>query len=80
MSEQEILSRLEPLFRNVFRDSAIVVTPRTTAADIERWDSLSHVDMIMLVEEEFGIRVPTREVTRMKDVGDLVRVILLHMK
>jgi acyl carrier protein len=75
MTEADILTRLTPLFREVFQDEALTVTPALTADDVERWDSLSHVDMIMLVEEAFSIRVPTREVTRMKNVGDLVRVI-----
>ena len=73
--ESEILSRLTPIFREVFLDDSVTATLNLTADDVEYWDSLSHVDMIMLVEEEFGIRIPTREVTRMKNVGDLVRVI-----
>ncbi|MEA2940430.1 MAG: hypothetical protein QOD09_959 [Bradyrhizobium sp.] len=80
MTDQEILERLTPLFREIFLDDAIVVKPETTAADVERWDSLSHIDMVMLVEESFGIRVPTREVTRMKNVGDLVHVIQVQAK
>ena len=80
MTEQDVLDRLTPLFRNIFRDDTIVVRPETTAADVERWDSLSHIDMIMLVEEEFRMRFPTRDLTRMKNVGDLVRLILAHGK
>jgi acyl carrier protein len=80
LTDQEILERLTPLFREIFLDDAIVVKPETTAADVERWDSLSHIDMVMLVEESFGIRVPTREVTRMKNVGDLVHVIQVQAK
>jgi acyl carrier protein len=75
MTEQEVLDQLTPLFRDIFQDDAIVVNSTTTAADVERWDSLTHIDMIMMVEEKFGLRVPTREVTRMRNVGDLVRLI-----
>jgi acyl carrier protein len=46
-----------------------------TAADVERWDSLSHIDMILMVEQDFGIRIPTRSVSRMQNVGDLVALI-----
>jgi acyl carrier protein len=80
VTDQEILDRLTPLFREIFLDDTIAVKSETTAADVERWDSLSHIDMIMLVEENFGIRVPTREVTRMKNVGDLVHVIQAQAK
>jgi acyl carrier protein len=80
VTDQEVLDQLTPLFRSIFRDDAIVVSRETTADEIERWDSLSHIDMIMLVEEHFAIRVPTRMVTRMKNVGDLVTVILSQVK
>ncbi len=80
MNEQDVLDRLTPLFRTIFRDESLAVRPETTAADVERWDSLSHIDMIMLVEEEFRMRFPTRELTRMKNVGDLVRLIQTHGK
>lgn len=75
MTEQEVLDQLTPLFRDIFQDDKIILEAKTTAADIERWDSLSHIDMIMMVEEKFRIRVSTREVTRMRNVGDLVQVI-----
>jgi acyl carrier protein len=75
MNEQEILERLTKIFREIFADPAIVVTPTMTAADVEKWESLSHIDMIMLVEEEFAIRLPTLELVGMQNVGDLVRMI-----
>ena len=75
MNEDHILERLTRVFREVFDDQKIVVHPGMTAKDVERWDSLSHVDMIVLVEEEFAIRIPTLEVMKLKNVGDLVRII-----
>lgn len=78
MTEQEILEKLTPLFRDIFFDDSIILNTRTTAADVARWDSLSHIDMIMLVEQNFHFRFPTREITRMKNVGDLVRLIQAH--
>jgi len=75
MNDEHILERLTRVFREVFDDQAIVVQPDMTARDVEKWDSLSHVDMIILVEEEFAIRIPTLEVMGLKNVGDLVRII-----
>jgi acyl carrier protein len=80
LTNQEILDDLTPLFRDIFQDDTITVTRETTAANVERWDSLTHIDMIMMVEAHFGIRVPTRAVTQMKDVGDLVQVIQSRLK
>lgn len=75
MTQTEILERLQAIFRELFDDATIVLTPETTARDVERWDSLSHVDMMVMVEEAFGIRFSTREVTGLANVGALVQVI-----
>ena len=74
------MDELAPLFREIFQDDTIAVRRETTAADVERWDSLTHIDMITMVEAHFGIRVPTRVVTRMRDVGDLVQVVQSRLK
>jgi acyl carrier protein len=52
----DIIDRLTTIFRRVFEDASIQVTPEMTANDVEKWDSLSHLAMIMAVEKEFGIR------------------------
>lgn len=75
MTDEDILQRLTRVFREIFDDQALVVRPDMTASDVERWDSLSHIDMIISVEEEFAIRFPTLEVMGLKNVGDLVEII-----
>jgi acyl carrier protein len=75
MTETEILSKLTCIFRDVFDDETLVAHPEMTAHEVDRWDSLSHIDMILLVEEAFRIRFRTREIGDLKNVGDLVRVI-----
>ena len=76
MTEAEVLEKLTGIFRDVFANGALVARPDMTANDVDGWDSLSHVDMMVLVEEEFGIRFSTREVTGLKNVGDLVLLVL----
>jgi len=75
MTDDEVLERLTVVFRDIFQDGAIVATREMTAADVERWDSLSHIDMILMVEQDFRIRIPTRAVARMHNVGELVALI-----
>jgi acyl carrier protein len=75
MTEAEILSELTGIFRDVFDDETLVARPQMTAHEVDRWDSLSHMDMILLVEEAFGIRFRTREIADLMNVGDLVRLI-----
>lgn len=76
MTENDVLGRLTTLFRDVFEEDTIVAHIEMKASDVKRWDSLSHVDMILMVEEEFGIRMSARELAGLMNVGDLVRVIL----
>jgi acyl carrier protein len=64
--------RLTDVFRQVFEDKTIVLTPETTANDIDGWDSLSHVNLIVAVEAAFNIEFTRQEATRFKNVGELI--------
>lgn len=75
MSRDEIYDRLNGVFRDVFDDESITVGEKTTAADIDGWDSLMHITLLGAVEDEFGISFNMKEVVKMKDVGDMVRII-----
>jgi len=68
----DILAELTPIFREVFDDDAIVVTRQTTANDVDAWDSLSHMNMVMAVEVKFNIRFALGELPSLRNVGDLV--------
>ena len=76
MEKEEIYERLNKVFRDVFDDESIVVTETTTANDIEDWDSLEHINLVVAVENEFGMKFNMNEVTTMKNVGDMVNIIL----
>lgn len=75
MSREEILARVNGVFREVFDDESITVGFSTTAADVEGWDSLRHITLIEAVEDEFDIRFKMNEVTGMKDVGEMIDII-----
>jgi len=76
MTKEEIYSRLNDVFRDVFDDDEIVVTPETTSEDIEDWDSLEHINLVAAVEQEFGIKFTMAQVVGMKNVGEMVDIIL----
>ena len=76
MERSEVFERLNQVFCEVFDDDAITVTEETTAADVAGWDSLMHITLIAEVEEEFDMKVPMKSVVGMKNVGDMVDVIL----
>jgi acyl carrier protein len=69
------LDVLTQVFRQVFDDPGITLAPETTADDVEGWDSLSHINLIMAVENQFNIRFNQKEVIGFKNVGDLARCV-----
>ena len=75
MQNDEIKSRLAPIFRDVFEDDALVVGESMTAEDVAAWDSLSHLNMIVAVEKAFGVKFSVRDVRSLKNVGDLIDMI-----
>lgn len=76
----EIYQRLNEVFRDVFDDDSLSVTPRTTASDIEDWDSLTHITLIAAVEDEFRMKFSMKEVVEMKNVGEMVALIAARRK
>jgi acyl carrier protein len=75
----DVRSSLQEIFRQVFDDPDIVLSNQTTAADVDGWDSMSHIDLLIAVERHFGIRFATAEMSRLKDpdqnVGTFVELI-----
>ena len=72
MSREEVFERVNDVFRDVFDDDSITVTDETTAEDIEGWDSLEHVSLMMAIGTEFGIKIPLNKVNSMQNVGEMV--------
>ncbi|MCD7800207.1 MAG: acyl carrier protein [Ruminococcus sp.] len=76
MTKQEVMQKLQDVFRDVFDDDTIHIDENTTANDIEEWDSLEHITLIGAVEKTFKMRFKMKEVSSMKDVGEMVEIIL----
>jgi len=72
MTTEEILT---DVFRTVFDDPTIAISPGMTAKDVEGWDSLSHVNLILAIELRFGIEFSQKELLTFKTVGDLLNSI-----
>ena len=75
MTREKIFEELNEVFSDVF-DDEIIVTEATTADDIEDWDSLEHINLIVAVESKFGIKFNIGEVNKMKNVGKMVDIIM----
>ena len=71
MTREEILKKLEAVFRDVFDDESIVLTDQTGPDDIDDWDSLAHISLIAAVENEFGIRFNIKTALPLKTAGEI---------
>ena len=67
--------RLAGIFRTLFNDPGLDLRDDLTARDVDGWDSLNHVNLMILIEEEFGVRFTTGEVSALQDVGELKRLL-----
>lgn len=68
----DVRERLQAIFREVFEDPTLVLEDQMTAADVDGWDSLAHINLIIAVERQMGVRFATAEISRMKEPGQNV--------
>jgi acyl carrier protein len=76
----ETLIKLTPIFHQVFEDDSIVLKREITADDIDGWDSLSHINLVLAIEMAFKIRFALGELQALKNVGEMVDLIGKKMK
>ena len=74
MDRTKIYEKLQRAFDQIFLDD-VIVTPELSAADVEEWDSLLHVSLVLAIEQKFGIRFRVGEVEATQNVGDLAELI-----
>lgn len=75
MTEAEIYAALTEIFQDVFLRDDLELRPELSAKDVPGWDSFKQIDIILAVEEKYKIKLNTRELDSLHNVGDLVRVI-----
>jgi len=77
MLESEIYAQLTEIFRDIFMRDDMVLTPELSAKDVKGWDSFKQIEIIIGVEEKFGIKFRMKEVEPLRNVGDLVSLITI---
>jgi acyl carrier protein len=75
METQEIYEKLTGIFHDVFDDESIVVRPELSASDIDEWDSVSHIRLVLTVERTFNLKFSAFEIGKLKNVGEFVQLI-----
>jgi acyl carrier protein len=75
VTEPEVYAKLKDVFDDVFDDETIELTPQLTAKDVDGWDSLTHIRLVLTVEKAFKVKFSTAEIGNLQNVGDLVGLI-----
>lgn len=75
MEEGQVYQRLNAIFVDVFDDDGLALKPEMTADDVDGWDSLSHIRLVLTVEKAFNVKFSAAEVGKLKNVGELVGLI-----
>jgi len=80
MDNNEILKKVNDLFTDVLDNENIILTGASTARDVEEWDSLNHIQLVVAIERQFGIRFTSREIQGWNNVGEMIDSISAKIK
>ena len=76
MNQEEVLEAIQTIFNKVFERDDIVVTREISAKDVDEWDSLTQIDLVVSMEKKFGIKFSLDELIEFQNVGDAVDFIV----
>lgn len=79
MNKDAILDKLLAVFRDVFEDDELEISATTTAEDVDGWDSLMHVSLMINVERAFGVKFSSTQVASLKNVGELIDLVTARL-
>jgi acyl carrier protein len=72
MERAEISAKVQDIFRDILDEDSIVLSDATTAKDIEGWDSLTHIQLVVAIEKFFKIKFPSRVIMSWKNAGEMI--------
>ena len=75
MNNKEIFDRIQDIFRSVFDDQSLEIKRSTTSSDIEDWDSLNHINLVVAIEKEFNTKFSLEDIQALEDVGAMADVV-----
>ncbi|MCR5267169.1 MAG: acyl carrier protein [Lachnospiraceae bacterium] len=79
MSREEVFEKVQELFRDVFDDDDLRISDQTNSDEIDDWDSLEHISLIISMEKEFSMKFDIKEVNKLENVGEMIDLILRKM-
>ena len=76
MTREEVLNRVQAIFRDIFDEDDLIINDTTNSEDIEDWDSLNHINLIGAIEKDFNIKLSLGELMALKDVGNIIDLVI----
>lgn len=76
MTREELFGKLQEIFRDIFDDETLKITDSTNSSDIDEWDSLNHIALIVAIEKDIKIKFTFEELVTLNDVGAMADIIL----
>jgi acyl carrier protein len=76
MNNKEVLNQVQEIFHDQLDDETIIITNETTADDVDDWDSLTHIMLVVAIEKHFKLKFTSREILAWKNVGEMIKCIL----
>ncbi len=80
MTHEEIMEKVRRIFWDVFDDDTLIIEDSTNSSDIEDWDSLEHISLVVSMEKEFDLKFDLKEVNKLANVGEMVDLIASKLK
>jgi len=76
MKFDKVMGLLYPIFKDVFDDDELIIEANTTASDIDGWDSLTHIRLVISIEKVFDLRFTAADISELENVGEMVELIV----
>jgi len=76
MTKEEVLVKMQEIFRETFNDTSLVITEDTNAEDIDEWDSFNHINLVASIEKAFDIKFALGELQTLENVGDMITLMI----
>jgi len=76
MTRKEVFNGVQDIFRDIFDEDELIISDTTSSDEIEDWDSLSHINLVIVIEKEFKIKFTLQEFMILKDIGSMVNLIV----
>ncbi|WP_299125669.1 acyl carrier protein [uncultured Tenacibaculum sp.] len=76
MTREELFTKVEEIFKDIFDDESLVIQDSTNSSDIDEWDSLNHINLVVAIEKEIGIKFNFDELAELKNVGAMIDLMM----